>query len=106
MAIENLIASAGPGAQAGFYRTSNGAEINLVLTWAAGASWAVEIKRSLAPTVGRGFHSALADLAPERALVVYPGEDAYRVASSVEAIGLAALCEQAQARGAYPRASM
>ncbi len=98
MAIENLIASAGIDAQASFYRTSNGAEIDLVLTWRDGASWAVEIKRSLAPALGRGFHSALADLTPERALVVYPGQETYRVSPSVEAIGLEALCEQAQTR--------
>jgi len=53
----------------------------------------VEIKRSLAPTVERGFHVALADLEPERALVVYPGEERYRIAPSIEAIGLAELCE-------------
>jgi uncharacterized protein len=99
MAIENLIASAGPGAQASFYRTSHGAEIDLILDWPDGGSWAVEIKRSLVPTLERGLHSALADLTPERALVVYPGEEAYRVTPSVEAIGLLELCKQAQTRG-------
>jgi uncharacterized protein len=48
MAIENLIAAAGPEAQASFYRTSHGAEIDLILGWPGGEEWAVEIKR-LAP---------------------------------------------------------
>jgi predicted AAA+ superfamily ATPase len=98
MAIENLLAAAGPQAQASFYRTSHGAEVDLVLGWPGGGEWAVEIKRSLAPTVERGFHSALADLSPERALIVYPGVERYRPAPSIEAIGLAELAAQAQAR--------
>lgn len=110
MAIENLLAAAGGAhspkgwvghqAQGSFYRTSHGAEIDLLLDWPGGEQWAVEIKRSLAPTVERGFHSALADLAPRRALVVYPGTETYRLAQSVQAIGLAELCRQAQARSA------
>jgi predicted AAA+ superfamily ATPase len=103
MAIENLLAAAGAGGhrvEASFYRTSRGAEIDLVLTWPDGEEWAVEIKRSLAPTLERGFHSALADLAPRRALVVYPGADSYRLAPSVQVIGLAELCSQALARSA------
>jgi predicted AAA+ superfamily ATPase len=101
MVIENLLAAAGAGehrVQGSFYRTSHGAEIDLVLTWPGGEEWAIEIKRSLAPTLERGFHSALADLKPERALIVYPGLDHYPVAPSIEAIGLADLCEQAEAR--------
>jgi predicted AAA+ superfamily ATPase len=100
MAVENLLAAAGPTAQGSFYRTSHGAEVDLVLNWPGGEEWAVEIKRSLTPTPGRGFHSALADLAPQRALVVYPGAESYRLAPSVQAIGLGELCKQAQARGA------
>ncbi len=100
MAIENLLAAAGPEVQGSFYRTSHGAEVDLVLAWPGGEEWAVEIKRSLAPTLERGFHSALADLAPQRALVVYPGADGYRLTRSVQAIGLAELCEQVQARSA------
>jgi predicted AAA+ superfamily ATPase len=103
MAIESLLAAAGAGGhlvQGGFYRTSHGAEVDLVLTWPDGEEWAVEIKRSLAPTLERGFHSAVADLAPQRALVVYPGASSYRLAPSIEVLGLAELCEQAQAHSA------
>jgi AAA domain len=62
-----------------------------------GGEWPVEIKRSLAPTVERGFHSALADLRPERALVVYPGQERYRIGPSIEAIDVAGACELARA---------
>ncbi len=101
MAIENLLAAAGTGGhqvQPSFYRTSHGAEIDLVLDWPDGEQWAVEIKRSLAPTLERGFHSALADLKPQRAIVVHPAGDSYRPIASVEAIGLAELCTQAHTR--------
>jgi uncharacterized protein len=100
MAIENLLAAGGHRAQGSFYRTSHGAEIDLVLAWPGGEEWAIEIKRSLTPTPERGFHSALADLKPQRALIVYPGAERYRLAPSIEAIGLAELCKQAQARSA------
>jgi hypothetical protein len=101
MAIENLLAAAGTNghqAQGSFYRTSHGAEVDLIITWPGGEQWVIEIKRSLAPTPERGFHNALADLAPERALIVYPGTESYRLAPPIEAIGLTELCQQALAR--------
>lgn len=88
MVIENLLATAGPRAQASFYRTSQGAEIDLLLTLPGDELWAIEVKRSLAPSLERGFHSALADLEPQRAMVVYPGEERYRLTEQIEAVGL------------------
>lgn len=101
MAIESLLAVTEPRAGGSFYRTGNGAEIDLILSWPGGESWAIEIKRSLAPAVERGYHSALADLKPQRAVVVYPGDERYPLGSSVEAIGLGELCEQARARSEH-----
>jgi predicted AAA+ superfamily ATPase len=98
MAIEDLIAVAGRAAEASFYRTSGGAEVDLVLSWPDGREWAIEIKRSLAPKLERGFHSALTDLEPERSFIVYPGSDRYRLGPSTEAIGLAMLCAEVKTR--------
>lgn len=92
MVIENLATLAGRDVEASFYRTSGGAEIDLVLSWPSGREWAIEVKRSLAPKLERGFHSALADLEPERGFVVYPGSERYRLGPSTEAIGLIDLC--------------
>lgn len=86
--IENLLVCAGSQVQGHFYRTSGGAEIDLLLTWPDGAMWAVEIKRSLAPKVERGFHAACEDLSPVRKFVVYPGQDRYPLSADVEAISL------------------
>jgi predicted AAA+ superfamily ATPase len=92
MVIENVAAVAPSEVETSFYRTSGGAEIDLVLTWADGHEWAIEIKRSLAPKLERGFHSAIADLEPDRCFVVYPGSERYRLGPSIEAIGLSELC--------------
>lgn len=96
LVIENLISIAGGDVEASFYRTSGGAEVDLVLTWVDGREWAIEVKRSLAPKVERGLRSALADIAPERSFVVYPGTERYRLTKEVEAIGLPELCEELQ----------
>jgi hypothetical protein len=51
--------------------------------------WAIEIKRSLAPKVERGFHHACDDLKPARRLVVYPGQESYPIAADIEVASLA-----------------
>ena len=89
--LENLLAAA-PGAQPGFYRSTAGAEIDLILQFPGGAIWAIEVKRSLAPKLERGFHSARADLRPERSFVVYPGADRYSLSEGLEVISLQELC--------------
>ena len=98
MMIENLLAVAGKRAEPSFYRTSGGAEIDLVLTWPDGRDWAIEVKRSLAPKIERGFHSALDDLKPERSFLVYPGGERYRLSGATEAIDLPGLCQEVEGR--------
>jgi uncharacterized protein len=94
MVIENLLALVGDRADASFYRTSGGAEVDLVLDWPGGEVWAIEIKRSSTPKPERGLRSALDDLKPERSFVVYAGEERFRLAENIEAIGLAELCAE------------
>ena len=94
MAIENLLAVLGERALASFYRTGAGAEVDLVLDWPDGRVWAVEIKRTLAPKAERGLRSAIEDIAPQRSFIVYPGDERFRLASGVEAIGLDELCAE------------
>ncbi|MDF0545166.1 ATP-binding protein [Sphingobium sp. H39-3-25] len=88
-AIESLIAAAPEGTVANFYRTLAGAEIDLVLTLPHGALWAIEIKRSLAPKVERGFHHAVEDLQPARRIVIYPGVERFPMGHAIEAVPLA-----------------
>ncbi|MDZ4253245.1 MAG: ATP-binding protein [Sulfuritalea sp.] len=84
--IENLLACAPDGVQGHFYRSSAGAEIDLLLAWPDGKLWAIEVKRSLAPKLERGFHAACADLKPARKLVIYPGDESFRLAQDIEAM--------------------
>lgn len=95
--VENLLANSGPLLQPFFYRSSGGAEIDLLLAWPEGRLWAIEIKRSLAPKLERGFHAACADLKPERRFVVYPGKERYRLAEDIEAMPLPLLAETLRA---------
>ncbi len=98
--IENLLAVAPEGCDAYYYRTSSGAEIDLLLHLSGGSLWAVEIKRSLAPRPQRGFHSACEDVKPERRFVVYPGEEPYPLSREVQAVPLARLMERLASHGA------
>ncbi len=91
--IESLIQAAPDGTTPGFYRTAAGAEIDLVLDFAGGERWAIEVKRSSAPRLEKGFHHARADIEPDRAFVVHAGSDRWPMAEDVDAIGLRALCE-------------
>ena len=86
--IETLVAAAPAGTQAHFYRSAAGAEIDLLLTLPGGALWAIEIKRSLTPSLARGFHQACVDLNPARRLVIYPGSEAYPLADGIEIMPL------------------
>ena len=89
--IETLLAVAPQGCQGWFYRTAAGAEIDLVLEWSPPRRWAIEVKRSLSPRLGKGFHQARADLQPERTFVVTPSATGYPLADGVEVMGLAEL---------------
>ena len=87
--IENLLASCPAGTLSGFYRTSGGAEADLVVALPGGTErWAIEIKLGSAPKVTKGFHHARRDLSATRSFVVYAGEDRYPIAEGVEAIGV------------------
>ena len=95
MAIESLIAAAPRGTEAYFFRTSAGAEIDLLLQLPGRAApWAVEFKRSIAPKIERGFHAACETVAPERRWVVYGGTERFSIAAGVEAIALDDLCAE------------
>ena len=92
--IETLLRAAPERAQASFYRTASGVEIDLILELPGARVWAIEIKRGLAPVVDRGFRVALDDVKPDRAFLVHGGDDRYPKGGGVEAIGLRALAQE------------
>lgn len=81
--IEQLLAAA-PAADASFYRTAHGAEADLVLGFRHGETWVVEIKRSSAPTVSKGFHLAASDVGATKKLLIAPVFTAYPMRDGIE----------------------
>ncbi len=87
--IESLLTIGPENTRASFYRTSAGAEIDLVLELGGNRGmWAIEIKRGLTPKLSKGFHIACQDLQPQRAFVIYSGMDRYPITQTVEAINV------------------
>jgi len=92
--LETLLTVMPQRCQVFFYRTAGGAEMDLVIDHPGGERWAIAVKRSLTPTLSRGFHQARADLNPHHSLVVIPREARFPLAPGVEAVGLAELAAQ------------
>lgn len=90
-ALETLINAAPLNTSSGFYRTSNGAEVDLLLDMPGHGLWAMEVKRGAASKPRRGFYSACEDLKPVKRWLVYPGAETYPVGDGVHVIGLRAL---------------
>ncbi len=86
--IENLIDASRGKARPYFYRTGAGAEADLVLEFAPGQCWAIEVKLSSAPTVDRGFHNAADDIAAERRILVHKGKECFPMRGGIEAMPL------------------
>lgn len=89
--LENLIASF-RGWRASFYRTQAGAELDLVLERGT-RRFAVECKASSAPTVSRGFWSAMGDLGLQEAYIVAPVRTEYPLGPGAAVMPLPALLE-------------
>ena len=86
--METLITTAPEGTEAHYYRTSNGTEVDLLLTLFGGKLWAIEVKRTSAPKIERSFHSAYADLSPQKRFYVYPGTERFPLDDKTDAFGV------------------
>ncbi len=76
--IENIVNIVGNRAQLWFYRTSAGAEMDVVIEHGA-KRIGVEIKRSLTPSLTKGGHHSQEDLNLDMTYIVYPGNDTYLI---------------------------
>lgn len=83
--LEQIAHLLGSRWQLSFYRTSGGAEMDVVAEQ-GNRRLCFEIKFSSAPTVSKGFWSAVADLEPTQTFVVAPVEQPYPLAAGVEVI--------------------
>ena len=88
--IEQIM-SAAPSLDYSFYRTAQGAEADLVIDFRHGQVWVVEIKRSSAPTVSKGFHQAAVDVNANRKILVAPVEQSYQMKDNIEVMSVQTL---------------
>jgi predicted AAA+ superfamily ATPase len=84
--IENLLSCLPIGATPWFYRTAAGAEIDLVIEKGGKERYAIEIKRSQAPSVSKGFHLGCDDIKATKRFIVYPGKERFPVTKEIIAI--------------------
>lgn len=88
--IENIMSVLPEGAQAFYYRTTGGAEIDLLIEFGNSPRefWAIEIKRSASASLKRGFHEACEDINPTRKFVIHAEEDSFPMKDDIQAISL------------------
>lgn len=92
--LENLLSCLPIGVTPWYYRTSAGAEIDLVIEYSAGRKYAIEIKRSFAPTLSKGYHLGCEDIGATHRYVLYPGDERYPLSNGVNAMPLLAMMEE------------
>jgi predicted AAA+ superfamily ATPase len=80
--IEN-IASSFKDFDVSFYRTQDGAEVDLILH-NQNMVFTIECKSSMAPKVSRGFWSAIKDIGPNKSYIAAPVKDHYKIAENSE----------------------
>ncbi len=85
---ENIIVNLSNKWRYSYYRTSTQTEIDLILEGPGKQVWAIEIKKSAAPHLRKGFHIAGEDIKATNKYIVYSGTDRFPLSGNVEAIGL------------------
>jgi predicted AAA+ superfamily ATPase len=91
--IENIASVIGDRAQLWFYRTSAGAEMDLVIEIGS-KRIGVEIKRSLTPVLTKGGHQSISDLDLDATYIVYPGTDQYFIRDNIQVIPIITLLKE------------
>jgi len=97
--IENIFSVLPNHIRAYYYRSQAGAELDLVLEISNKEKWAIEIKRSAVPTIGKGYHIAADDIKATRRYVVYAGQDKFSLGKGVVAISLRQMMEEVMKEG-------
>jgi uncharacterized protein len=92
--IENLLSNLPAGATPWFYRTAAGAEIDFVVELGGRLRYAIEIKRSFAPSISKGFYHGCEDIEATRRFVVYAGEERFKLSADIEALSLVDMMQE------------
>ena len=97
--IQQCISAAGHSVTPWYYRTSAGAEIDLILELTPDHRWAIEVKHSSAATPSRGFHIACDDVGAERRIVVHSGDLAWKSSANIEFLPVRTMMAELRAIG-------
>lgn len=96
--IENILSLISSRVKFYYYRSPGGAEIDLILEFADGETWAIEIKKGSVPKLSKGFYIACDDLKPDKKFVVYSGNDTFPFAHDITAISLYDMMKQVRTK--------
>jgi hypothetical protein len=88
LVVESILNTISNQWTSSYYRSSNQSEIDLVLEKSKEEVWAIEVKRSIAPSLSAGFHRACEDIGATKKWVVYSGKDRFSIKNETEVIGL------------------
>ncbi len=91
--IENLLSIAPKRALPFFYESSSKAEIDLIFELSPQHRIAIEVKRSLTPTLSKGFYNACDALDIKQGYIVYPGQGRFPYAKNIEVLSLQEMME-------------
>jgi predicted AAA+ superfamily ATPase len=86
-----------PEAQFYFYRTSNGAEIDFVMT-INNLSLAIECKAGFSPSLSKGNYNAIEDIAPVHTFVVTPVQNGWMMKPGIDVVSINELEEQIKSK--------
>ena len=96
--VENIVNQLNSRWECFYYRTATGVELDLVLYSPDNEVWAIEIKRSLAPKLSRGFYEACKDINATHKWVVYAGIETYPLPDDVKVVGLLEFLKHIQSK--------
>ncbi|MDA0348563.1 MAG: ATP-binding protein [Verrucomicrobia bacterium] len=86
--VENILSRLSSKWCYSYYRTSAQAELDLVLEGPLNQRVAIDIKRSVAPKITKGYHFACEDLKATQKVVIYAGTETFPISGGIEAMGI------------------
>ena len=87
--VEQIIQLLPNNIKAFFYRTQDGAEVDLILVKGVKAIATIEIKYSLSPSISRGLTESINDLACKNNFIITPSnEEIYLLKRNISVVGL------------------
>lgn len=95
--IEHILSVLPKNADYGFYRTSAGAELDLVIQLGS-ELWAIEIKRTMSPKLSKGFSTAATDIKATHRFFIYAGQEAFPVSEGTFAVGLSEFLKKVKSK--------